>query len=361
MPAFLSFLTTKTAQYAYPQSEIQDFMLGHAPDDTWIRRSVLSVYQHSGIQTRFSVLPDFKEGNGNFFKQMPAPATSVRMQTYAKEANVLAFDLVKTIQLKLEANKSNIQEITHVAWVSCTGQLAPGMEVELVHQFKFSKNIQATAFNFLGCHGFFHALRYSKAIAGSDPKAKVLIVCLELCTLHFQPKWDIDHILANAIFGDGTAGVIVSSQKLEEKSIEISHQSQAYFHFAADDMAWSLGETGFEMKLTQELPNSVETSIQHALDGLFRVSGLEIEKVKNWIIHPGGKRILDKVQEVLGLHHSETQYSRKALERVGNVSSASVLFALEQFLLCKPNPENQSGVLMGIGPGLTIESASFVY
>jgi predicted naringenin-chalcone synthase len=126
-------------------------------------------------------------------------------------------------------------------------------------------------------------------------------------------------------------------------------------------MAWSLGETGFEMKLTQDLPNSVETSITHALDGLLKVSKLELDKIANWIIHPGGKRILDKVQEVLSLNHTQTQYSRKALELVGNVSSASVLFALEQFLESNPNPENHSGVLMGIGPGLTIESASFVY
>jgi predicted naringenin-chalcone synthase len=361
MPAFLSFLTTQTAQYSYPQDEIQNFMLGHAPVDTWIRRSVQSVYQNSGIKTRYSVLPDFKKDNGNFFSQIKAPATSARMQTYANEGRKLANQLIETLKQKLEARYSNLQEITHLVYVSCTGQLAPGMEVELVHTFKFSNQIQATAFNFLGCHGFFHALRYAKGISESNQNAKVLIVCLELCTLHFQPKWDIDHILANAIFGDGAACVIVSSGKLEENSVEISHQSQAYFHFAADDMAWSLGETGFEMKLTQDLPNSVETSITHALDGLFKVSKLETDKIFHWIIHPGGKRILDKVQEVLSLNHTQTQYSRKALELVGNVSSASVLFALEQFLELNPNPENHAGVLMGIGPGLTIESASFVY
>jgi len=361
MPAFLSFLTTETAPFSYLQTEIQDFMLDHAPTDTRTRRSLLSVYQHSGIKTRNSVLPDFKEGSGNFFNSTSSPPTSTRMLTYAAEAKKMAFQLLENMQLKLESENDNIQNITHLVWVSCTGQLAPGMEVELIHQFKFSKEIQATAFNFLGCHGFFHALRYAKGIAESQHNAKILIVCLEICTLHFQPKWDIDHILANAIFGDGAAGVVVSQQKLEEKSVEIAHQSQAYFHFAADDMAWHIGETGFEMKLTQELPNSVETSVQQALDRLFKVSSLNFEKINNWIIHPGGKRILDKIQEVLGLHAAQTQYSRRALERVGNVSSASVLFALEQFLQSNPKPENQYGVLMGIGPGLTIESASFVY
>ena len=361
MPAFLSFLTTETAPFSYPQTEIQDFMSENSPTDTWTRRSILSVYQHSGIKTRFSVLPDFKEGSGNFFNRNSTPTTSSRMLTYATEAKKMASRVVENIQLKLELTNSNLQNITHLVWVSCTGQMAPGMEVELVHQFKFSQEIQATAFNFLGCHGFFHALRFAKGIAESQPKAKILIVCLELCTLHFQPKWDIDHILANAIFGDGAAGVIVSKEKLEENSIEVTHQSQAYFHFAADNMAWNIGETGFEMKLTQELPNSVESSIQHALEGLFKISRLEIDKISNWILHPGGKRILDKIQEVLGIHQAQTQYSRKALERVGNVSSASVLFALEQFLQSNPKPENKAGVLMGIGPGLTIESASFVY
>ena len=361
MPSYLSFITTETPAFSYLQSEIQGFMMSNGPSDTWTKRSILSVYQHSGIKTRFSVLPDFKEGAGNFFSQIEVPTTSLRMQTYSNESKALGSNLVKSIQRKLQAKNRDLDEITHLVWVSCTGQLAPGMEVGLVNEFRFSKNVQATAFNFLGCHGFFHALRYAKGIAESISDAKVLIVCLELCTLHFQPKWDIDHILANAIFGDGAAGVIVSNKKLEEKSIEVSHQNQAYFHFAADDMAWSLGETGFEMKLTQDLPNSVESSITQALDGLFKVSGLEIDKISNWILHPGGKRILDKIQQGLGLDADQTQYSRKALENVGNVSSASVLFALEQFLQSNPTPENKHGVLMGIGPGLTIETASFNY
>jgi len=361
MSAFLSFVSTKTPQYAYLQNEICAFMSANAPEDTWVRRSLASVYQHSGIERRFSVLADFKEGEKDFFNKNQLLSTSDRMKKYASEAEKLAFSLIEDLKQKLETNGDSLHEITHLVWVSCTGQAAPGMEVKLVHQFKFSEKIQATAFNFLGCHGFFHALRYAKAIVESDSKAKVLIVCLELCTLHFQPKWDIDHILANAIFGDGAAAAVVSSEKLEKKSVEIKHQSQAYFHFAADDMAWRIGETGFEMKLTQELPQSVESSIQHALDGLFKVANLEIEQVQNWIVHPGGKRILDKVQEVLNLIPSQTQFSRKALETAGNVSSASVLFALDQYLNQNPKPNQETGILLGIGPGLTIESASFIY
>jgi len=361
MQSYLSFLQILTPSFSYPQGDICNFMLGNSPDDKWIRRSLTSVYQNSGIENRYSVLEDFNEGQGDFFNNKEIPTTSSRMNTYAIEARKLGLELVKMVEEKMTQCHSSLKEITHLVWVSCTGQTAPGMETVMVHNFRFSDQIQATAFNFLGCHGFFHGLRFAKSVVESNPKAKVLVMCVELCTLHFQPKWDIDHILANGIFGDGAASIVVSAEKLEKNSIEIKNQSQSYFHFAAEDMAWSLGETGFEMKLSQELPQSVESSIQHALDQLFKSSGLNNESIQHWILHPGGKRILDKVQEVLSLHPGQLKYSRKALETVGNVSSASVLFALQHFLSQNPNPKGEQGVLLGIGPGLSIESAQFVY
>lgn len=330
-----------------------EFMLASAPDDVWVRRSLAAIYQLSGIESRHSVLPDFgNEGSDFFSSKGEIPDTAARMKVYAREAARLAGTLLQNA----ENQRVNFGNISHLIWVSCTGQTAPGMETGLLREFGFSRNIQTTAFNFLGCHGFFHALRYARSLVAENEDHQVLIVCTELCTLHFQPRWDADHLLANAIFSDGAAMAIVSAHP-GPKAIKIKTQSQSFFHQASDDMTWNIGPHGFEMRLSQDLPHQVEIALEKTIEKLLEKAGCSFQDLEHFVLHPGGKRILDKAEEALGLPHFKLSASRRALQLFGNVSSASILFALEQFL--QDQQESGLGLMLGLGPGLCLETALF--
>ncbi len=328
-------------------------MLAAAPDDTRVRRSLSAIYSSSGIDTRHSVLPDFGQpGAGPFFDRNTIPDTATRMERYVSEAEKLTGSLLKNA----EKQGFKPESISHLIWVSCTGLTAPGMETRLLRGFGFSQNIQTTAFNFLGCHGFFHAMRHARALVAENEENQVLIVCAELCTLHFQPRWDADHLLANAIFGDGAALAVVSAHP-GPKAIKIKTQSQSFFHQASDDMTWNIGPYGFEMRLSQDLPHQVEIALEKTIEKLLEKAGCSFRELEHFVLHPGGKRILDKAEEALGLPHFKLSDSRRALQLFGNVSSASILFALEQFL--QDRPESGLGLMLGLGPGLCLETALF--
>ncbi len=355
MEVFLHSVATALPAYAYRQGDILNYMLAAAPDDTRVRRSLSAIYSSSGIDTRHSVLPDFGQpGAGPFFDRNTIPDTATRMERYVSEAEKLTGSLLKNA----EKQGFEPESISHLIWVSCTGLTAPGMETRLLKHFGFSQNIQTTAFNFLGCHGFFHAMRHARALVAENEENQVLIVCAELCTLHFQPKWDADHLLANAIFGDGAAMAVVSAHP-RPQSIRIKTQSQSFFHQASDDMTWNIGAHGFDMRLSQELPHQVEAAMEKTIEKLLEKAGFQFHELVHFVIHPGGKRILDKAEEALSLPQHKLAASRMALQLFGNVSSASILFALEQFLRSHPGPVSGAGLMLGVGPGLCLETALF--
>jgi predicted naringenin-chalcone synthase len=283
------------------------------------------------------------------------------MEVYAVEAFKMGMNLMEKIQTETLPDQGlDIRQITHLVWVSCTGMTAPGIESEILRQLPFHPSIQITAFNFMGCHGFFHALRFGSAVVKSEPDAVVLVLCVELCTLHFKANSTEDQILANSLFGDGGAATLILGRRPSGESVEVHNHVQKYVHSSADQMAWQIGEHGFDMRLSRKLPASVFGHIVSALEKLWDAN-IRPDTLNAWILHPGGKRILDMLQSALSIPDTGMEPSREVLRLVGNVSSASVLFALRHFLEIKEKPVSGNGLLLGIGPGLAIESVIFVY
>lgn len=355
--AYLSCLLTETPEFRFSQAQIEQFMLRQLDPDQLTKKYLHAIYRQSGIASRFSVLPDFGQESPTYHEGLNAPDTRQRMKTYRQEALKLASSLLdrwhNQFSSLIEKNA-----ITHLIWVSCTGLTAPGLEVELRKKFPENTRMQTTAFNFLGCHGFFHALRFAQATSLANPDSKILVICLELCTLHFQPDTGMDHLLANSLFADGAAAFLVSSRPMGPKSLKLGRQSQHYFHEAAHEMAWDIGLTGFEMKLHRKLPERLRKGLHTAVSRHFS----EKDPLPRWwIAHPGGKKILEKMAASLSLNPELFKYSFRALAKVGNVSSVSVLFALEEMWAEATQPEGQPGLFIGVGPGLAVELASFEF
>ena len=359
MPVYLSKPVTAIPPERYTQSEILAFMLEDSSLSETEERKVKAVYKESGIDFRHSVLGQFR--NRTLQSNAPLATTQQRMQTYAEKALETGLRLIENLQTEtLSEQGIHLQKITHIVWVSCTGMTAPGLETEILRKYPFQSSVQVTAFNFMGCHGFFHALRFGSAVVQSDPDAIVLVICVELCTLHFKTNSTEDHILANSLFGDGGAATLILGNRPSGETVEVKKQVQKYVHTSSDQMAWQIGEHGFDMKLSRKLPGSVSRHILSALDKLWD-SNFQPESLDAWILHPGGKRILDMLQTSLAIPDSGMKPSREVLRMVGNVSSASVLFALRQFLETRGEQTSGRGLMLGIGPGLAIESAAFLY
>jgi predicted naringenin-chalcone synthase len=318
------------------------------------------IYSQSGIEQRYSVLPDFVEGNmeGSLFLKdglfNPTPSTGLRNAVYTQEARRLFSSVARNV---IEQSQWDLSDITHVITVSCTGFYAPGPDYTIVMDLGLPLNTPRIHVGFMGCYAAFPALRMAKSFCESDPDAKVLVVSVELCSLHLQFSEQIDAILGASVFADGASAAIVSAQKPTSGSALRIDQMQTMLAPEGEaDMAWTIGDNGFDMVLSSYVPKILEMNAEKTIKPLLAASHIRKDEVDVWAVHPGGRAILDKVRDGLGFDESKLIHSRKVLSEVGNLSSATILFVLKSIMESK-RKEEQKVVAMAFGPGLTIESA----
>jgi predicted naringenin-chalcone synthase len=361
--ASILHIETIVPQYSYTQEQIRQVM-HELQSDRKTRHYLSGIYSDSGIHTRYSVLPDFQSGNGNTLLADPddnskAASTGRRNQIYTLESG----KIIKELALKTFENFPVIkaEDITHVITVSCTGFYNPGPDIQLIQALGLSDSTQRYHLGFMGCYAAFPALKMAKQFCDADPKATVMIVCLELCTLHFKLADDLDTLLANSIFADGAASVIVSNKMFPgSPSLSLKQFNSQIIFEAEKEMAWTIGEYGFDMVLSKYIPKIIGANISDILGKIFNAMNLNLSDIDYWAIHPGGKSIIDKVQESLDLKSSQVQASRDTLRNFGNMSSATVLFVLKQ-LLQSELIDNQKIYSIAFGPGLVLESALLTY
>jgi len=339
-----------------PQAEIARFMQVAHQLDTQERRKLDFLYRKSGIDFRHSVLDDFQKEEVNDFSFFPKnkelnpfPSTSVRMNVFEAEAAGLAEHAVRNAleQAELEASS-----LTHLILVSCTGMVAPGLELDLMRRLGILSSVERYCIHFMGCYAAFTGLRLADQLIKANPQARVLVVSVELCTLHFQKEYTEDNLLANSLFGDGAAAAVVMQS---EKGLQIKNYLSEVLWEGEKDMAWKIGDFGFEMRLSQYIPSLLNQGIRRLRD-LFEAK-FNFSKVRHVAIHPGGKQILIQVQEAFGLPPEVNRHAFEVLRTCGNMSSASILFVLERML---QDPSIQGDILaLGFGPGLTLETTHY--
>ncbi|MBL7849659.1 MAG: type III polyketide synthase [Cyclobacteriaceae bacterium] len=361
--SFVTALGSATAPHALPQSRVADFMVRAmelGPDDA---RKLRAVFRASGIETRYSVIEDYgRTGDFDFFENNPAmepfPSTRRRMELYRRHALSLSLDAVH--QCLAHTPDLRRDSITHLVVVSCTGMYAPGLDIDLVKALGLNSSIQRTCINFMGCYAAFNALKIAAAACQSNPEAKVLVVCTELCSIHFQKENTEDNLLANALFGDGSAAVLVESRprhgiglELEEFHCELATEGE-------HDMTWTVGDLGFEMRLSSYVPEIIRSGIRHLTRSLLAKIGQRPAGISFYAIHPGGKKILETIEAELGISREHNRFAYEVLRRCGNMSSPTVLFVLEALWKQLTPSDDQRRILsFAFGPGLTLESALF--
>lgn len=333
-------------------------------------RLVPVVYKRSGVLSRHSIV---LEGIGETDQKRqsfywPAvdatdrgPTTSQRMQCYEREAALLA---ARAVADALAASGVSPSELTHLISVSCTGFAAPGFDLELVHRFSLPGSIARTQIGFMGCHGLFNALRVAQAFCNADPRSKILVVAVELCTLHQQYTDDAGQIIANALFADGAGAVVCGLKDREPPPAgaeavpwKLARSGSLVLPASSDAMTWHIRDHGFQMALSPQVPELILANLHAWLAAWLGESGLAINDIRQWAVHPGGPKILHAVQQALELDRDQLQASQHVLAQFGNMSSPTVLFILNEL---RRIGAKSPCVMLGFGPGLTIEAALLI-
>jgi alpha-pyrone synthase len=284
-----------------------------------------------------------------------------RMELYRREAVPLA---LRAIQACLDDYPAfSLQTITHLVAVSCTGFYAPGPDIDLVEALGLPGTTQRLLIGFMGCYGAMNGLKAADAIVRADPDANVLVVCVELCTLHFQKSEQPADWLANALFGDGAAAVLIQSKARIGQSFQIQSFYCDLLPESRNEMAWTISDKGFEMTLTAKVPVLIRQHIKVLLERFLKRNSLTVSEVDYFALHPGGRRILEVIEEQLAIEPQKSRFAYEVLRQYGNMSSATILFVLkaiwdelaDPLAVTQNRPPNQIAGL-AFGPGLTIES-----
>ena len=326
-----------------------------APGDRDKRR-IRELYRRSGIETRHTVLPDFITSKTVLLHaNSPQPLlTGDRNALYVEAAMKLATKSA----LDALANVGGSTTVTHVVTASCTGFHAPEPATELIRRCSLNVDVERYHLGFMGCSAAFPAVRLAYSICSSDPSAVVLVVCVEICTIHFQTDLSTDALLTSSLFADGAAAVVISSRKLPGPTLRIGHFASCVDDTGRDAMQWTIGNHGFRMRLSRKIPQLIGSNVGSAVNTLLDPVGIAATGVRLWAIHPGGKAILDQIERALELPNERLAESRSVLARYGNMSSPTVLFVLDQLLATSPG-SGEPVVAMSFGPGLTTETALF--
>jgi alpha-pyrone synthase len=347
---------TKDAAYlnaigtATPANEVHGLFTSYAPRLIHTgreRRLFDRMVQRCGIERRYSVLAPGRLDqldDAGLYRVGRFADTAARMRIYQERAADLAFAAAVDLD-------DELSEITHLMLVSCTGFAAPGVDLELIERLALRPGIERTMVGFMGCHAAINALRLARHIVRSQAEARVLVIGLELCTLHLQETSDLEQLLSFLIFADGCAAALVTR---EPRGLELGRSTTAIAAEAADQITWRIGNSGFDMTLSGAVPSTISSLLPRQVRTMLH--GRPPDQVVHWAVHPGGRSVLDAVQHALDLHPQALSTSRDVLRRYGNMSSATILFVLKAML---EGGVEGPGCAIAFGPGLTVESLMF--
>ena len=348
---------TAVPAFKHTQKDILQFMQHVYALDAVENRKLKFMYNLSGIETRYSAVPDYSHQmtEWKFYPHSenlePFPNLELRMSWYNKYAAPLSVDAIRNCIEHIIPGKA----ITHLITVSCTGMSAPGLDLMVMDMMDLSKNIYRTSINFMGCYAAIHAMKIADSICKSERDAKVMIVCTELCTLHFQKDASPDNIASTLLFSDGSAAALIVHDDDKNKGLHLESFYSEIIPKGKRDMAWELSSTGFLMTLSGYIPDLIEADFEPLVGRALQHAGVEQDEISKWCIHPGGKRIVDSIHKSLKLNSGELQPSYNVLKDYGNMSSPTILFVLKE-IMQSLNKEKEVVFGAAFGPGLTMET-----
>ena len=342
---------------AVPDDDVHSAFVAFADqmlEDPRIQPLFRRMAQRSGIRRRFSVLSpnaantEFTVNAHEFYTRGSFPDTAKRMQIFERFAPRLAQRALD----KLRMTEKERIGVTHVLVTSCTGLYAPGLDFDIIDHLGLDTSVERTMIGFMGCYAAINGLKQARHIVRSQPDANVLLVNLELCTLHLQETQDLEQVLSFLVFGDGCAASLISA---EPTGFAMNSFRSVVIPETRELITWRIRGVGFDMLLSGKVPGEIGKAL--AVSGDQVLGEHTKDEISLWGVHPGGKSVLDAVERGLGLSSNALAASRQTLECFGNMSSATVMFVLER--LMQGAQPGEKGCAMSFGPGLTAETMLF--
>jgi alpha-pyrone synthase len=339
---------------AVPEHDVHNPFVFFAEDmllDPRLRAIFRRMVSRADIAHRYSFL-DPRPSSGSpsandarqFYQPGNFPHTARRMELFEQSAPVLMRQAVDRLAL----NQHERLGITHVLVTCCTGLYAPGLDFDIVDHLGLQPGVERTMVAFMGCYAAINALKLARHIVRSDPKAAVLMVNLELCTLHFQETQDLEEVLSFLLFADGAAASLITANP---QGFALDSFKAVTVPDTKNLITWKIRGLGFDMQLSGQVPGALGRALH---EGELMA---ERDHVDLWAVHPGGRSVLDAVEKGLELPSDALAASREVLSSFGNMSSATVMFVLQR-IMQQARP-GQRGCAMSFGPGLTAETMRF--
>jgi len=354
MSLVLAGLGTALPEHSATQAEALELALELWPYSDEQRRLLPAIYRRAGVARRRTVLPDLRASLA--LGPEGSLGTAERMRSYVAYSPALA---AAAARAALDDAALSPGAISPLVTVSCTGAMAPGLDVLLARALELDPGVERTHVGFMGCQGALSGLRLVAPLAASRPRGAVLLCAVELCSLHFHAGGDPEKIVANALFGDGAAalvgaGTVASGDGRSGASWSLLDCATALLPDSEDAMTWTIGDEGFGMTLSARVPALIGEHLRPWLSAWLARAGVALDGVRSWAVHPGGPRVLDAVEEALGLPREATAVSRQVLSEHGNMSSPTVLFILQRLIRQRAQ---RPCVALAFGPGLVVEAA----
>lgn len=366
MPVMIRTIQTAVPSTVLKQEEVREVFATQPELSRLGQRLVATSFNSADIDTRYSCVSEFntelpEPAEPMFYDRssglLRSPSTAERNRVYVEHAGDL---FVEAARRALDACPGlEPADVTHVITVSCTGFYNPGPDYQIVRSLGLDPSTVRHHLGFMGCYAAFPALRAARDFCLADENATVLVVCVELCTLHVHSSNDPDTIMGSAIFADGAAAAVVARGG---EGLQIDDLKTTLTPVGEESMAWNIGDHGFEMVLGTYVPHIIDDHITDALTPLLEADAeapLEIGQIAHWGIHPGGRAILDRIQNRLQLSETQLLPARRILRDFGNMSSSTVLFVLKEILEAENTRAGERVCAMAFGPGLTVETGLF--
>lgn len=321
-------------------------------------RAKLAVFrrmaERSGIKQRYSCLglaPDWETGptldTEGLYTRGQFANTAARMRVFEARAPELAASTIERLGIQSEYHR-----VTHLVVTSCTGFFAPGLDLDVVERCGLPTSIERTMIGFMGCSAAINGLKVARHIVRSEPNARVLVLNLELCTLHMQETHNLAQVLCFLLFADGCAASLVTS---EPKGIALDSFRALLVPDSRELMAWNIRDLGFDMILSGNVPRAIQGTLRAGLHDILESAAME--SIDLWAVHPGGHSVLDAVERAIKLPPKALEPSRDVLRCYGNMSSATVMFVLDRMM--RSAAPGARGCAMAFGPGLIAETMLF--
>jgi len=341
MPARILAIETTTPPIPYSQKELWDLVFSkwyaEIPDAE-------SLFMNTRVQQRYTSWDPETLTNRVL-------STAERLELWYESTMTMGRELMGRMLEQVDRDR-----IGSFIMATCTGYVGPTPELQLAGEFGLPSQLRRTFIGHMGCYAAFNVMKTALDSITARPGELVLANATEVCTVHLRPEATREQVVTHALFGDASASMVLGSvDEPGDGPVILATRTETVYE-TTDMMTWTVTDTGFRMTLSPYVPFILGEKVGPLVTNLCEQEGLKVSDLKWWGIHPGGPKIVDFIGKEMNLEEWQLRASRHVLANYGNCSSATILLVLEEILKGDKPAPGDYGVLMGFGPGLTMES-----